>query len=360
MVGLDGTAHRTEHLWSSLARGDTERILEAPPSPMIESRVAEVWPIAAVGEAPRFARWVKTCQLRTSQLIRRDVQGDVYWRARAVGSLKRVAFTIERAARDSQLHSKQPLGILAAKHVADLFRVATRDEVLPELNLKFKLDTPIISELIGVIRDALGHRELIIGHIGAHDIGSNLFYGVDLLAMLGSSKPDFGATLADLRALGISESEQREVYTHIVSARDVQALARARHLRRSGVGLLYIGDMSPPVGHDLPDVHWTRVEAAHLKPSHAQQELEERALALLIRQQWVSVPLLCRSFEISRAKASTICKRLQREHSLVEWRASEATRGRPSRIYGFMSAAPQAAHSDQRSLLELFDQFSLK
>ena len=124
------------------------------------------------------------------------------------------------------------------------------------------------------------------------------------------------------------------------------------------MGLLYIGDMSPPVGHDLPDVRWTQVEPAHQQPSHAQQDLEEQARALLMRQQWVSVPGLCRALEISRGRATTICKRLQREHRLIEWKVNESARGRPSRAYGFVSAAPDHALGGQGSLLALLDQLS--
>ena len=173
--------------------------------------------------------------------------------------------------------------------------------------------------------------------------------------MLGSSKPDWGATIADLRALGIDVNEGREVYSHLVSARDVQGLARARHLRRSGVALLYVGDMSPPVGHDLPDVRWTQVEPAHPQASQEQQRLHERAEALLFEQKWVTVPMLRQTLKVSRSKAESICIRLQRVHHLSEWIHKSKGRGRGSRAYGFLSAAPQ---NEQRSLLELLEGFN--
>jgi hypothetical protein len=162
--------------------------------------------------------------------------------------------------------------------------------------------------------------------------------------MLGSSKPDWGSTLADLRALGVAEEACHEVYTHIVAARDVQALARARHLRRERVALLYIGDMSPPTGHDLPDVRWTQIEPAHPKATDAQLSLEEEASSLLLEQGYISVPQLCRTFSISRGKATALCQRLTRRFELLEWTIKSPGKGRPSKAFGLPVFAPQSAN----------------
>ncbi len=299
-------------------------------------RQADIWKIAAVGEAPLFARWVKTNQLRTSQLIRRDNHAWIHWRNRSLGSLKRIAFTIEKAAKDANLNPEQKIGILAAKHVADLFRVASNQKTSPQ----FTLESPKVQSLIESIQSALGQRQLIIGHVGAHDIGSNLFHGVDLLAMMGSSKPDWGATISDFRALGIDEAECAEAYTHIVSARDVQALARARHLRRRGVALLYIGDMPPPVGHDLPDVRWTDMEAEHLKVNEKLQESEQEAVNLLMNHGYITVPMLRSALSMTRARAESVCKRLTRFYDLQEWTHRTSGRGRGSKAFGMASHNP--------------------
>lgn len=386
LVCLDGTAHRTEKVWSALAlhsleypqteegvdqylttgayslnrrpqaaekqidedEGHASNLMENHATLHVDEyqdssrdqsetistskhRNAQIWSVAAVGEAPLFARWVKTQQLRTSQLIRRDVHLMIHWRKRALGSLRRCAFTIERAARDAGMSSEQSIGILAAKHVADLFRVAFEQETTPQ----FSLRSPLVLELIEALRAALGTRKLVIGHVGAHDIGSNLYHGVDLLAMLGSSKPDWGATLADLRALGIAESDCHGVYSQLVSARDVQGLARARHLRRAGVALLYIGDMPPPVGHDLPDVRWEEVEPAHPNPSQKQQSTQDECSALLLTHGYVTVPMLRTHVGLSRAKAVAMCHRLVRQHDLVEWSQKIGGRGRSAKAFGF-------------------------
>ena len=203
-----------------------------------------------------------------------------------------------------------------------------------ETDPQFNVSHTAIETLVTGLRSALGHRELVIGHVGAHDIGSNLFHGVDLLAMLGSSKPDWGSTISDLRALGITEESCAEVYTHIVSARDVQGLARARHLRRRGVALIYMGDMPPPVGHDLPDVRWTEAEAEHLKVNGELQESEGEAVKLLMAHGFITVPMLRTELSMTRARAESVCKRLQRFYDLVEWTHKTGGRGRGSKAFG--------------------------
>ncbi len=226
--------------------------------------------------------------------------------------------------------------------MADLFRFALQQETHPQFSVK----SPIVDALASEMRSALGHREVIIGHVGAHDIGSNLFNGVDLLAMLGSSKPDWGSTISDLRAIGVPEDECAEVYTHIVSARDVQGLARARHLRRRGVGLLYIGDMPPPVGHDLPDVRWSQEEAEHLKVNETLQGTEAQAFNLLMSHGFITVPMLRTELEMTRARAESVCKRLQRCYELVEWVHRKGGRGRGSRAYGMPAHHPEMRASE--------------
>jgi len=324
LVALDGTAQRTERIWSQLARRD--------------GRSAEVKVIAAVGESPLFARWVQTQQLRTSQLIHRSEAGGVVWKHRAVATLKRAAYSVIEAAQEAQLARDRSIGILAAKHVADALRLALSQACEPS----FDPLEQVAATLINTLREALSGRRVVVGHVGAHDIGSNLYHGVDILVMLGSSKPDWGSTMSDLRALGVPEEDCAEVYTQIISARDVQALARARHLRRAGVGLMYVGDMSPPTGHDLPDVQWTQVEAAHPNASPAQLALEAQASELLFEEGYVCPPGLAARFNLSRAKANALCARLQRRYELLTWPIRPPSgRGRDSTAYGLATAAPQ-------------------
>ena len=333
LVALDGTAQRTERIWSQLTQRD--------------GRVTEVKVIAAVGKSPLFAKWVQTQQLRTSQLIHRSDHGEVVWKARAVATLRRAAYSIIEAAREAQLPLDRSIGILAAKHVADALRLALSQACEPAFD-------PLEANaqaLVVALKEAFGERRVVVGHVGAHDIGSNLYHGVDILVMLGSSKPDWGSTIADLKALGVPEEDCAEVYTQIISARDVQALARARHLRRAGVGLLYVGDMSPPVGHDLPDVQWTQVEAAHPNASPAQLELEAQASELLFEEGFVCPPQLSARFDLTRSKANALCDRLQRRYDLVTWPMRPPSgRGRDTTAFGLPTAAPPEA---QVALLRL-------
>lgn len=333
LVALDGTAQRTARIWSQLTQRD--------------GRSAEVKVIAAVGQSPLFAKWVQTQQLRTSQLIHRSDRGEVVWKQRAIATLKRAAYSIIEAAREAQLPSDRAIGILAAKHVADALRLALSQACEPAFD---PLEANAM-KLISTLREAFQEQRVVVGHVGAHDIGSNLYHGVDILVMLGSSKPDWGSTIADLRALGVPEEDCAEVYTQIISARDVQALARARHLRRAGVGLLYVGDMSPPVGHDLPDVQWTQVEAAHPNASAAQLELEAQASELLFEEGFVCPPSLSARFGLTRSKANALCDRLKRRYDLVMWPIRPPSgRGRDTTAFGLPTAAPKL---DQGSLPSL-------
>ena len=118
--------------------------------------------------------------------------------------------------------------------------------------------------------------------------------------MLGSSKPDWGSTISDLRALGVPEDECSEVYTHIVSAGDVQA--SPEHVTSEGAALpCFIGDMLPPVGHDLPDVRWTQEEVEHLKVNEALQGSEAAAVNLPMNHGFITVPMLATELKMTRA-----------------------------------------------------------
>jgi hypothetical protein len=320
LVALDGTAHRTEMLWQYLLK------------PL--DKIADIWSIAAIGKAPLFSRWIKTQQFRSPQLIKRE-EGMVIWRNRAIASLKRAVYSILQAAIDAQLKSNDCIGILASKHIADLFRLSFHQACLPA----FQYQHPFVQEMVQCIQEVLSGYQVKIGHIGAHDIGSNLYEDVALLAMLGSSKPDWGATLQDLSAIGLPQQEALDVYTQLVSARDVQALARARHLRRDGIALLYIGDMTPPTGHDLPDVHWTQVEAAHPKVNMAILNREQQAVQILMKDGFVTVPDLMKKLGITRAQGISLCQRLERQLELVQWKVNHG-KGRPSIAYGLKGNRP--------------------
>ncbi len=320
LVALDGTAHRTALIWQYLLKPT--------------NREMDLWTIAAIGKAPLFSRWIKTQQLRSPQLIKRE-KGLVFWKQRSVGAVKRVAFSILQAVKDAQVKENEHIGILASKHLADLFRLSIHQSCEPA----FRLDQPYVQELITAIQQSIGNYSLKIGHIGAHDIGSNLYQDVALLAMLGSSKPDWGATLQDLKAIGLPQEEALEAYTQIVAARDVQALARARHLRRDGIALLYVGDMTPPTGHDLPDVHWTQVEAAHPKANSAVFQREQQAIQHLMTKGYLTVPELMSMLSLTRAQALALCQRLERQLELVQWKVIHG-KGRPSIAYGLPAHAP--------------------
>ena len=330
-VALDATADRTQQIWHHLAQSNQKE--------------ARIVPIAAVGESPLFAKWYATQQLRTSRLISRQTHG-VVWKERAIASIRRAAFTVAQTAQQAHLHAEHSIGILASKHVADLFRLACYQKAHPQ----FDPCDPCVLQMIHAIRSALDAWRLVIGHVGAHDIGSNLYCSVHLLAMLGSSKPDWGATCTDLEALGVATEDCHDLYTDIVAARDIQALARARHVRRKNVALLYIGDMSPPSGYELPDVQWTQIQAVHPQANQERLQLETKAEALLFKQGYVSVPQLQEEFGITRSISQNLCKKLQKTYDLYKWSIHNQRRGRPRVAWGFLAHAPHDPYQTQLAL----------
>jgi hypothetical protein len=112
--------------------------------------------------------------------------------------------------------------------------------------------------------------QLEIGHFGRDDRASNAFERVDSLAILGAPRPDWGAVAEDARVMStpgnaIDAEKLAEART---KAAAVQALARARHLRRETpalpfprVRLFFAADCEAPTGAELPGVVWT-VEVA--------------------------------------------------------------------------------------------------
>ena len=104
---------------------------------------------------------------------------------------------------------------------------------------------------------------------------------------------------------------------------------------------MYVGDMPPPVGHDLPDVRWTQEEAAHPKADPRLELTEQKAFALLIDNGFITVPILRTELGMTRARAESVCKRLTRFYDLVEWTHRTEGRGRGSKAFGMPGYEPR-------------------
>lgn len=242
-VLLDGTAVRSRAVVEAIAHANGLSV--------------DFRTINAIGGVPAAAVHFKTGALRSCELWRRKGRA-VAFRDRAAGAVANIFARIRDLARKHR--RDQPLvGIITHKPLADVFRVGLgKEPERPEFEYDAgEIQDPAAAACAEAIRQLSGAGwRFIIGHHGADDRGTNAFKGVDIMVVLGPLRPDWGATEADARALGTDADELFESRT---ASAHVQALARARHLRRGGPDspiLVYVGPDDAPVGPDLPMVRW--------------------------------------------------------------------------------------------------------
>jgi hypothetical protein len=245
VLALDATGERSRAEWESLAARHGRQLAAVT--------------VTATGEKPDAADFYRTGRLSTGRLWHREGRR-VAFLADAPGA---VANALLRAAGAAPC----ALGVLTHKPAADALRWG--------LDLAADPDAPLPAGAAFADDDAhaLAVAELAaglaargwtfqIGHFGRDDRASNAFGGVDVLAVLGAPRPDWGAVTEDARALGIDPATLGEART---MAATVQALARARHLRRTPdtrARLFLAADFeAPPEGFELPGVAWTVEDA---------------------------------------------------------------------------------------------------
>lgn len=232
-VALDATAVETADQWRALARAN--------------GREAKIRSIDLSAPSPR-AIYVHSTAFRSSHLYKRSPKGEITFKDRAVGALAKAALDVAQAL--SHLPDGARVGIGTHKALADLLRSVQSE----------KLDDSITRAIaLGPFTQVLSRFEVIIGHTGAQDTGSNIFGGVDGFILLGTPRPDRGALLNQFAALGIPEEDFEQAYRGMTTARTLQWLARPRHVRREKDGevtLLYVGDEFLNPSPALPSVDW--------------------------------------------------------------------------------------------------------
>jgi hypothetical protein len=209
---------------------------------------------AAIGEAPAAAEHYRTERLRTARLWARTGRG-VYFLADALGAVKNALL---RAAGPVPC----ALGILTHKPLADALRWGANLVIDPAADpppgAAFAADDVHALEIAELAAELVNRRwKLEIGHYGRDTRGTTRFEDVDVLAVLGAPRGDYGATVADAAAIGIDAAELAADRTR---AETIQAVARARHLRRAPdrrVRLFLATDDDAPTGVELPGVAWT-------------------------------------------------------------------------------------------------------
>ena len=229
--------------------------------------------VTAAGESPRACDFYRTGRLRTGRLWARHARG-LSFLADAPGTVRQ---SILRAAGAVPC----ALGVLTHKPLADAFRwgvhLVNDPAASPPAGAAFEETDPHARKVAELAANlARDGWDLEIGHFGGDERGTDRFAGVDTLAVIGAPRADWGATEEDARALAIDPAELGKART---LAGTIQALARARHLRRPGVRLFLAADFeTPPTGPELPGVAWT-VETADR--SHA-ETFEARAAAVAV------------------------------------------------------------------------------
>ena len=252
-IVLDATAAVNKTRWEALAKSNGK-----------DFKLHEL-----IVKAPYIneASFIQTTSLRSSQLLNEEGE----WRTRAVGAIKKALSILRRETSD--LADGATLGIGTHKALADLIRSTLEGE---------KSTNPIALEMMSELKAFLDRFDVIVGHSGADDIGSNKFKDVDAFILLGTPRFDMGASAASLSALGIPKELLDQIYKEETRARLIQWISRARHIRRSGVKIIYFGDGAPPINSSsLVGLSWAFREittgAAHTEAvDHAWNDAKER------------------------------------------------------------------------------------
>jgi hypothetical protein len=258
VLALDATGEIDRLQWESLAARYGRTL-----APVI---------VTAIGEKPASAEHYQTERLRTGRLWARKGRR-VAFLADAPGAIRNALLRAAGAAPCA-------LGVLTHKPAADALRwgrdLAADPDATPPDGAAFELDD-CHARAVAELAAELCERgwQLEIGHFGRDDRASNAFERVDSLAILGAPRPDWGAVAEDARdehaCNAIDAEKLAEART---KAAAVQALARARHLRRGRrVRLFFAADCEAPTGAELPGVVWT---VEHRRPLARPDRREHR------------------------------------------------------------------------------------
>jgi hypothetical protein len=198
-----------------------------------------------------------------------------------------------------------PVSVITLKATADALRSLLDDRAAPG---------GALAEAAAVLRelDDLGWP-VSIGHYGADGRGSNAHAAAVGLLTLGTWRSPVGAAACDAAALGLPAEVAAGLVAERATAEVVQAVARARHVRRTAGEMPVIHVVAsvapPPVGDALPGVAWS-VQRAHggaaradLVPSLA---LMRAAVADATARGWVAPALLDATRPLAEAAAEMV------------------------------------------------------
>ncbi len=330
VVALDATARESEAEWAALAAG--------------AELVPELVPIHMAGHGARGVHY-QTTRLTTRHLFAR------------VG--RRVAFYVDApgAVRNALMRAcgETPcsVGVLTHSALAEVLRWGVSldaDAAAPAprcLMPEHEHARTIADDVARLVRRGW---TFTVGHYGAHERGSNAFLGVDALVLMGSPRPDLGATVADAAVLGL------DALALFRSRRDAsagQGLARARHLRRAGVRLVYAADDAPPI---MAGVAWTVEAADQAHAPTTPAALGARRIVAALADRWGALDVgavaeVMRRVDLGEKATDARVREVAASLGWRRWPVHTGSAGRPRMVYAAELA--DAAWGSQGARLEL-------
>ncbi len=261
VLALDATAEESRAEWEALAAANGRRfvLVSVPPITM---------------PAPTPATYYRTDRLKTGRLWTRTSHG-VAFRAEAAGAVRNA---LMRALYDDKAALAAVAGIITHKPLADALRwgvgLARVASASPAADAAFAADDTH-ARTVAELAAELTRRgcTLRIGHYGRDERGTNRFEAVDVLALLGAPRPNWGATEADAHAIGAEADALNLARTMSAT---VQGIARGRHLRRP-VRLFLAADFKvAPESSAVPGLIWTAEDATQGQHAPTFEALETR------------------------------------------------------------------------------------
>ena len=327
-IVLDATAETTQIQWEALAKcNDRKLTLKS-----LDIKAGHL----------TDARFIKTKTLRSSSLWTRSQGGEVIWKQRAAGALQKVASELHRATAD--LPDGAHISIGTHKPLADLIRF-----IIGEDTQDIALTTGVVSAIVtGRLPEVLSRFRVTVGHTGGDEVGSNRHEDCDALIILGTPRTDMSNALTQLSALSVQDDALSQGYEGQTQATLIQWLARARHLRRENVRIIYMGDIEPPLQTKaLPSLNWYLHEIK--KGPATTEKLDDAYLHIreaLIKGEALAIKEITEKEKISEDSARTLLSDLMVEQPLwITPLPSTKQGGRPELLYSLNKQSPESMRS---------------
>jgi hypothetical protein len=330
VVALDATARESSAEWSALAAG--------------ADLVPELVPIHMAGHGARGVHY-QTTRLTTRHLFARTGRRVAFY-DEAPGAVRNA---LMRACGETPCS----VGVLTHSALAEVLRWGVSldaDAAAPAprcLMPEHEHARTIAEDVARLVRRGW---TFTVGHYGAHERSSNAFIGVDALVLMGSPRPDLGATVADAAVLGL---DALDLFRARRDASAGQGLARARHLRRAGVRLVYAADDAPPT---MAGVAWTVEAADQAHAPTTPAALGARRIVAALADRWGALDVgavaeVMRRVDLGEKATDARVREVAASLGWRRWPVHTGSAGRPRMVYAAELA--DAVWGSQGARLEL-------